>query len=48
MVLQDPVLFSMHHNIIPYGNPQASKEELLQAAEAANALDFISTLPPWV
>ena len=46
MVLQDPVLFSgtIRDNIL-YGNPQASKEELLQAAEAANALDFISTLP---
>ena len=46
MVLQDPVLFSgtIRDNIL-YGNPQASAEALHQAAEAANALDFINTLP---
>lgn len=46
MVLQDPFLFSgsVMENI-RYGDPQASEEEVLDAARAANAHDFISKLP---
>jgi len=46
MVLQDPVLFSgtIRDNIL-YGNPQATEEDLIQAATAANAMEFINTLP---
>jgi ATP-binding cassette subfamily B protein len=46
IVLQDPVLFSstIGENIA-YGSPQATTEEIIAAAEAANAHDFISRLP---
>jgi subfamily B ATP-binding cassette protein MsbA len=46
MVLQDPVLFSgtIRDNIL-YGNPKASKEQVIQACKAANAYDFIKQLP---
>ncbi len=46
IVLQDPVLFSgtIHENIL-YGNPKASQTEVAMACKAANAYDFIKTLP---
>ncbi len=46
IVLQDVFLFhgSVRENIL-FGNPQASEAELLQAAKAANAHDFITALP---
>ncbi len=46
MVLQEPLLFSgTIVNNIRYGRPEASMEEVLQAAKAANAHDFITALP---
>lgn len=46
MVLQDPILFSgtLKENIL-YGRPGASDEEIVEAAKAANAFDFIMELP---
>ena len=46
IVLQDPVLFpiSIAENIA-FGRPEASREEIEQAARAANAHEFISRLP---
>lgn len=46
IVLQDPVLFSgsIYENIL-YGNPNACEEQVLRAAEAANAMEFIRLLP---
>ena len=46
VVLQDPLLFSgtIEENI-RYGNLEASEEELRDAARAANAHDFITSLP---
>ncbi len=46
MVLQEPYLFhgSVHHNIA-YAKPQASPEEVMAAAKAANAHDFIVGFP---
>jgi ATP-binding cassette subfamily B protein len=46
IVLQDSILFSttVAENIA-YGRPGAHREEILAAARAANAHDFISTLP---
>jgi ABC-type multidrug transport system fused ATPase/permease subunit len=46
MVLQDPILFSgtIRENIL-YGNPSASDEEVVEASKAANAYDFINSLP---
>ena len=46
MVLQDPLLFSgtIRENIL-YGRLEASEAELIDAAKAANAHDFISALP---
>ncbi|MCZ8515054.1 ABC transporter ATP-binding protein [Paenibacillus filicis] len=46
MVLQDNILFSgsVRENIL-FGNPKASMEEILSAARAANAHDFIMSLP---
>jgi ATP-binding cassette subfamily B protein len=46
MVLQDPVLFSatVAENIA-YARPDAGREEIVRAARAANAHDFISQLP---
>ncbi|GGK28136.1 putative multidrug export ATP-binding/permease protein YgaD [Caldalkalibacillus thermarum] len=46
MVLQDSILFSdsVRENIM-MGNPQASEEEMVQAAKAANAHEFIMELP---
>ncbi|WP_428938732.1 ABC transporter ATP-binding protein [Fontivita pretiosa] len=46
MVLQEPYLF--HGTIadnIRYGNPQASEAEIIRAAKAANAHDFIVGFP---
>lgn len=46
VVAQQPTLFSgdVMHNI-RYGKPDASKEEVIAAAKAANAHDFIEKLP---
>ncbi len=46
MVLQDPVLFSgtIRENIL-YGNPSAPESDVIRAAKAANAYDFINSLP---
>ncbi|OMD41744.1 ABC transporter ATP-binding protein [Paenibacillus odorifer] len=46
MVLQDNFLFSgsVRDNIL-FGNPNATEEEVLSAAKAANAHDFIEQLP---
>jgi len=46
MVLQDPVLFSgtIRENIL-YGNPSAPENDVMKAARAANAYDFINSLP---
>ncbi len=45
-VLQDTVLF--HSTVwqnIAYGNPEASRRQIIQAAEIANASEFIERLP---
>jgi ABC-type multidrug transport system fused ATPase/permease subunit len=46
MVLQDPILFSgtIRENIL-YGNPKATDEQITAASKAANAYDFIRSLP---
>jgi ATP-binding cassette subfamily B protein len=45
-VLQDPLLFNdTIRNNVAYGRPEASTEEIEQAARAANAHDFIMRLP---
>jgi len=46
MVLQDPILFSgtIRENIL-YGRPTATDDEVMEASRAANALDFILSLP---
>ena len=46
IVLQEPLLFtgSIAENIV-YGRPGATREEVEEAARAANAHDFISRLP---
>ncbi|MBC8080892.1 MAG: ABC transporter ATP-binding protein, partial [Gorillibacterium sp.] len=46
MVLQDNTLFSgsVKDNIL-LGNPQATDDEIIRAAQAANADDFIQSLP---
>jgi ATP-binding cassette subfamily B protein len=46
VVAQEPLLFStsIERNIL-YGRPDASHEEVVAAAEAANAHDFVSALP---
>ena len=46
IVLQDPVLFSttIGENIA-YGRPDASQEDVMAAAKAADIHDFISALP---
>ncbi len=46
VVAQQPMLFSADvlHNI-RYGNPNASQDQVIAAAKAANAHDFISDLP---
>lgn len=46
IVLQDNILFSESAKAnIMMGNPQASEQEMIAAAQAANAHDFISELP---
>jgi ATP-binding cassette subfamily B protein len=46
MVLQDPYIFPMSAaDNIAFGRPDASREEIVAAAKAANAHDFISRLP---
>ena len=46
IVLQEPVLFSgTIGNNIRYGKPDASFDEVVAAAKAANAHDFIAALP---
>jgi ABC-type multidrug transport system fused ATPase/permease subunit len=46
MVLQNPILFSgtIRENIL-YGNPKATDEQIMAASKAANAYDFIRSLP---
>jgi ATP-binding cassette, subfamily B, bacterial len=46
IILQEPVVFSatVAENIA-YGRPDASREEIMQAAKAARAHEFISSLP---
>jgi len=46
LVVQDPILFSGSvRDNIAYGKPGASHEEIIQAAKAANAHEFILALP---
>ncbi len=46
LVLQEPVLFSTSiAENIGYAQPNAPREDIVQAAKAANAHDFIVTLP---
>ncbi len=46
IVLQDTMLFSSSiRENIAYGRPEASEEEIVDAARQANAHDFISALP---
>ncbi|MGX1265173.1 ABC-type multidrug transport system fused ATPase/permease subunit [Rossellomorea marisflavi] len=46
MVLQDNILFSESVKMnIKFGNPDATDEEVIEAAKAANAHDFIMKLP---
>jgi ATP-binding cassette subfamily B protein len=46
IVLQEPVLFatSIRENIL-YAKPEADEEEIIEAAKAANAHEFITALP---
>ena len=46
IVTQEPILFndSVRYNIA-YGNPDASEQKIIQAAEAAYAYDFIKRMP---
>ena len=46
MVLQDPILFSgsVRENIL-YGKPNATDEEVIEASRAANAYEFIMSMP---
>lgn len=46
MVLQDNILFSGSvRDNIHFGNPEASEDQIIKAAQAANAHEFISNLP---
>ncbi|WP_345266272.1 ABC transporter ATP-binding protein [Nibrella viscosa] len=46
LVLQDSFIFPMSlADNIAFGNPHASREEIIEAAKAAQAHDFISRLP---
>jgi ATP-binding cassette subfamily B protein len=46
IVLQEPVLFSTSiAENIAYANPDAAFEEIVEAARAANAHEFITRLP---
>jgi ABC-type multidrug transport system fused ATPase/permease subunit len=46
MVLQDPILFSgtIRESIL-YGRPSATDAEVMEAAQAANAMEFVTSLP---
>lgn len=46
VVLQDPLLFNdTVHNNIAYGRPEATPDEVVEAARLANAHEFIERLP---
>lgn len=46
MVLQDPMLFSTSiAENIAYANPKATEEQIVKAAQLANAHDFVTRLP---
>lgn len=45
MVLQETWRVGTIHDNIAYGNPEASREEVIAAAKAANADFFIKRLP---
>jgi subfamily B ATP-binding cassette protein MsbA len=46
IVTQEPILFNdTIRNNIAYGNPDASEQEIIEAAEAAYAYDFIKSFP---
>ena len=46
LVSQEPILFDMSiHDNIRYGRPEATKEEVIKAAQSAAAHDFITQLP---
>jgi ATP-binding cassette subfamily B protein len=46
VVLQDAALFNdTVHNIIAYGRPEATREQVIAAAKAAHAHEFVETLP---
>ena len=46
LVSQEPILFDMSiHDNIRYGRPEATKEEVIRAAQSAAAHDFITQLP---
>ena len=49
MVLQNNVLFSgtIRENLL-WGDPNATEEQVIQAAKDAQAYDFIMTLPRWL
>ncbi len=46
---QEPALFAttIEHNI-RYGNPNATREQIIEACKKANAYDFINSLPDGV
>jgi ABC-type multidrug transport system fused ATPase/permease subunit len=46
LVLQEPVLFrATIYDNIAYGNPNATREDICAAAEAANVVEFVNDLP---
>ena len=46
LVSQEPILFDLSiHDNIRYGRPEATKEEVIKAAQSAAAHDFITQLP---
>ena len=46
LVSQEPILFDLSiHDNIRYGRPEATKEEVIKAAQSAAAHDFIKQLP---
>ncbi len=49
LVLQDPFIFPLTiRENIAYGRPDASEEQIVAAAKAANAHEFIKRLPEWL